>query len=185
MNSRNSNGRTPVTGRYRQLTPSMRRRSAGTREHNYNYKQLITVGLLPFLLGLFLILALARRPQPIAVVPNRELLDQPLSLTNCSELPQSAPPCNCTQAVQESQQLGSLAQTLPQATVDTVLGAANSTDPADQTVRVHAEPLPSLFLFVGVLSGRGYRHRRLAVRESWANLASQSGDATCRYVSPA
>ena len=157
----------------------MRRRSAGPRE--YNYKQLVTVGLLPFLLGLFLILALVRRPQSGASVPDRALLNQPVNSANCSQLPQPAPPCNCSQQGQQSQQLTALAQTLPQETVDTVLGAANSTDPAEQTVRVHAEPLPSLFLFVGILSGRGYRHRRLAVRESWANLASQSGDVTCRY----
>ena len=158
----------------------MRRRSAGPRE--YNYKQLVTVGLLPFLLGLFLILALVRRPQSGASVPDRALLNQPVNSANCSQLPQPAPPCNCSQQGQQSQQLAALAQTLPQETVDTVLGAANSTDPAEQTVRVHAEPLPSLFLFVGILSGRGYRHRRLAVRESWANLASQSGDVTCRYI---
>ena len=30
---------------------------------------------------------------------------------------------------------------------------------------------PAVFLFAGVLSGRGYRHRRLAVREAWADRA--------------
>jgi hypothetical protein len=30
---------------------------------------------------------------------------------------------------------------------------------------------PAAFLFAGVLSGRGYRHRRLAVREAWADSA--------------
>jgi len=30
---------------------------------------------------------------------------------------------------------------------------------------------PAVFLFAGVLSGRGYRHRRLAVREAWAHRA--------------
>ena len=29
----------------------------------------------------------------------------------------------------------------------------------------------AVFLFTGILSGRGYRHRRLAVRETWANKA--------------
>ena len=29
----------------------------------------------------------------------------------------------------------------------------------------------TVFLFAGVLSGRGYRHRRLAVREAWAQRA--------------
>lgn len=158
----------------------MRRRSAGPRETNY--KQLVTVGLVPFLVGLFLILAFVRRPHIAATVPDRALQDQPASFTNCSQLPQTAPPCNCSQQDQQNQQLTALAQTLPQETVDTVLGAANSTDPAEQTVRVHAEPLPSLFLFVGILSGRGYRHRRLAVRESWANLASHEGDAACRQA---
>lgn len=30
---------------------------------------------------------------------------------------------------------------------------------------------PAVFLFTGILSGRGFRHRRLAVREAWADRA--------------
>lgn len=43
-------------------------------------------------------------------------------------------------------------------------------------------PLQPLFLFVGVLSGRGYRHRRLAVREAWATEATKSGLVETRFV---
>lgn len=42
--------------------------------------------------------------------------------------------------------------------------------------------LPKLFLFVGVLSGRGYRHRRLAVRESWVGAAQLPPVSLCRFI---
>lgn len=46
--------------------------------------------------------------------------------------------------------------------LDQVLGAANASNAAAQTVRVNEDLLDNIFLFVGILSGRGYRHRRLA-----------------------
>lgn len=45
-----------------------------------------------------------------------------------------------------------------------------------------SQPRPDLLLFVGILSGRGYRHRRLAVRESWANRCQVPGVSVCRFI---
>ena len=190
----------------------MRRRSASGRDSGKTQLILATkIAVLPFVLGLVLILALYGRPQQLSgasSTPSRVLTAQPAPglASSCNLTAQPAPPCNCTQQGAQSQQLSALAGSLAQETVDKVLGAANSSDPAEQTVRVTGEPLPSLFLFVGILSGRGYRHRRLAVRwgscpahlpaaelarqtldtcvsrESWANLATQSGDAACRFI---
>jgi hypothetical protein len=42
--------------------------------------------------------------------------------------------------------------------------------------------LPQLFLFIGILSGRGYRHRRLAVREAWSNRAQVPGQVVARFI---
>ena len=42
--------------------------------------------------------------------------------------------------------------------------------------------LPKLFLFIGILSGRGYRHRRLAVREAWANQAQIPGQVVAKFI---
>ena len=39
-----------------------------------------------------------------------------------------------------------------------------------------------MLLFVGILSGRGYRHRRLAVREAWANQCQKPGVSVCRFM---
>jgi hypothetical protein len=39
-----------------------------------------------------------------------------------------------------------------------------------------------LFLFIGILSGRGYRHRRLAVRESWSGKAQIPGVVVSKFV---
>lgn len=44
------------------------------------------------------------------------------------------------------------------------------------------EQLPQLFLFIGILSGRGYRHRRLAVREAWSNKAQVPGQVVARFI---
>lgn len=42
--------------------------------------------------------------------------------------------------------------------------------------------LPKLFLFIGILSGRGYRHRRLAVREAWSNKAQIPGQVVSKFI---
>ena len=42
--------------------------------------------------------------------------------------------------------------------------------------------LPPLFLFIGILSGRGYRHRRLAVREAWATKAQIPGQVVAKFI---
>jgi hypothetical protein len=42
--------------------------------------------------------------------------------------------------------------------------------------------LPKVFLFIGVLSGRGYRHRRFAVREAWAGPAQLPPVTVARFV---
>ena len=42
--------------------------------------------------------------------------------------------------------------------------------------------LEPLFLFIGILSGRGYRHRRLAVREAWATRAQTPGLVISKFI---
>ena len=46
---------------------------------------------------------------------------------------------------------------------------------APLTMQVNEDTLEDVLLFVGILSGRGYRHRRLAVREAWANQCQKPG----------
>ena len=41
---------------------------------------------------------------------------------------------------------------------------------------------PKIFMFIGILSGRGYRHRRLAVREAWANRAQVPGETVAKFI---
>jgi hypothetical protein len=45
-----------------------------------------------------------------------------------------------------------------------------------------AGQLPRIFLFIGILSARGYRHRRLAVREAWANKAQTPGQVVAKFI---
>jgi len=39
-----------------------------------------------------------------------------------------------------------------------------------------------LFLFVGILSGRGFRHRRTAARTAWTKAAQQPGLVVCKFI---
>lgn len=148
-----------------------------TAREQSSCRTLVVVGVLPFCLGLFLIFALFKYRQ----TPVQRTFDTQAASASC---PPAAgnPPCNCSSVASESARLNQLAAQLSQESVHKVLRAANSTDPGDQTVRVNSVTLPSVFLFVGILSGRGYRHRRLAVREAWANLAQESGEAVCRFI---
>ena len=65
--------------------------------------------------------------------------------------------CNCTREVADADDMKRLGGVLTKGSLEKVLGAANSSDPHKQTVRVNEDALPSTFLFIGVLSGRGYR----------------------------
>lgn len=67
-------------------------------------------------------------------------------------------------------------------------GAAASATPSATAVpalsSLGAAPagLPPLFLFVGILSGRGYRHRRLAVRDSWARGTQNEPESVAKFI---
>eukprot|EP00887_Chlorella_sp_A99_P007749 scaffold20.g7749.t1 len=63
---------------------------------------------------------------------------------------------------------------------DAAVGVAGSTLGDDAPPAGAA--LPELFLFIGILSGRGYRHRRLAVREAWASRAQVPGLVVCKFI---
>ncbi|CAL5223668.1 g6216 [Coccomyxa viridis] len=75
-----------------------------------------------------------------------------------------------------------LANKVSSTTVENILDAASSNDPSEKTVRVNEDTLEDVLLFVGILSGRGYRHRRLAVREAWANQCQKPGVSVCRFM---
>jgi hypothetical protein len=54
-------------------------------------------------------------------------------------------------------------------------GAAGGSQPGEK-------PLEDILLFIGALSGRGYQHRRLAVRDAWAAQGQMPGVCVCRFV---
>ena len=134
--------------------------------------------VLPFVVGLLLVLSLFQfrtsTPGYGTSDPRRLLTQQGQSCAHCK-----CPPASSTA---EADIGARLAGTLTTQTAAAVLDAANSTDPALQTIRVNEDSLESLFLFIGVLSGRGYRHRRLAVREAWANKAQVPGISAARFI---
>ena len=116
-------------------------------------KTVFCVGVLPFSAGLLLIFVLFKSA-PLGV-HHRSLQE-----TQHSPEPSTCPPsstCNCSQNLTGSDDLRHLEGALTKTSLDKVLGAANSSDPQEQTVRINEDVLPSTFLFVGVLSGRGYR----------------------------
>lgn len=132
-------------------------------------RTIFCVGVLPFSLGLLLIFALFKSA-PLGL-PHRSLQEEDLPLQEPIPCPQH-PPCNCTQEVANSTDLKNLDGALTRNSLNKVLGAANSSDPQEQIVRINEDSLPSIFLFVGVLSGRGYRYVPSSAREAASFLAT-------------
>lgn len=137
--------------------------------------------VLPFIVGLLLVLSIFQfRSASFRYGSSdpRRLLTQSARVDSLRRACES---CKCPPGGQ-SDLASKLAGTLTSQTAAAVLDAANSTEPALQTVRVNEDSLESLFLFIGVLSGRGYRHRRLAVREAWGNRAQVPGISAARFI---
>lgn len=55
-------------------------------------------------------------------------------------------------------------------------------DPTRKGPLAPASSLPKVFLFIGILSGRGYRHRRLAVREAWSAGGNHPPAVVSKFV---
>lgn len=60
--------------------------------------------------------------------------------------------------------------------------SSSSTDPTRKGPLAPASSLPKVFLFIGILSGRGYRHRRLAVREAWSAGGNHPPAVVSKFV---
>ena len=137
-------------------------RSRQLRRTGPSCKTVFWVGLVPFTLGLLTILAIFKAAPPVHLRQLRETRTTAASTgADCTQQTQPRPePCNCKETA-DSQDLSRLQGALTRDSVTKVLDAANSSDPHTQTVRVNEDALPSIFLFVGVLSGRGYRYRQL------------------------
>ena len=114
------------------------------------------VGVLPFSLGLLLIFVFFKAA-PLSL-HHRSLREEDQPVAGPLTCPQPTE-CNCSSSVADSGDLKSLEGALTKSSLNKVLGAANSSDPQEQTVRINEDVLPSVFLFVGVLSGRGYRYK--------------------------
>lgn len=64
--------------------------------------------------------------------------------------------------------------------VSGVVGSAIAN--AKGTANQISSPSESVMLFIGILSGRGYRHRRQAVRDAWASKCQVQGVSACRFI---
>lgn len=125
-------------------------------------KRVLLAAVLPFLFGILLVFALyysttgskqARRFLEQTSVGNQDNFAPGLGGVNTK-------PCSLNSGSTElasAEDVRLLDGALTKDSIKKVLGAANSTDPEKQTVRVNEDALPSIFMFVGVLSGRGYR----------------------------
>lgn len=122
-----------------------------------------------FIFGLLSVKYLvARTAYPPALIR----LSQPFPPSLCPPQPESA--CNCTEP-------------LNQATKDVPVSVQSSdlrseSKEEGKSSETPHQPLAEVLLFVGILSGRGYRHRRLAVREAWANRCQLVGVSICRFI---
>ena len=137
-------------------------RSRGARK-SVACKTVFWVGVLPFLLGLAFIYTLYKAGSFSLQQHSSRSLGEEYSAAKSSACPQPAA-CNCTAEIADPTDLKTLEGALIKSSLNKVLGAANSSDPQEQTVRINEDVLPSVFLFVGVLSGRGYRSVLLVVK---------------------
>lgn len=149
----------------------------------------IAVGIVtPALVGLLVISLLrshAELPDNVRQLSElaRDPLDQHLVASNSlNQLSDTRLPFVNT--VLSSAQGGSLSeqQAGKRSAPDKAEAEASSTGLTAQEVLVNEDTLPSLFLFSGILSGRGYRHRRLAVREAWANKAQIANVSVAKFI---
>ena len=172
---------------------------AGRGGGGVSARTVVLAGLLPFLFGLASIAAFVRHYRAVGL-PLRQARAasggaaadaEPGGAQRAGCPPPgggAAAACNCSEwRPGRAEAAGSadvlrLAGRVSKTSVGAVLDAANATDPAQQSVRVNEDTLEDVFLFVGILSGRGYRHRRLAVREAWANRCQVSGVSVCRFI---
>jgi hypothetical protein len=148
-----------------------RRRSPGSLTFARNFFVLISC----FLLGLFSIRLLKGR-----VLTGSTLLhlSPEGSLRRCQTLSLASGNCNCT-ADSAGTSPPPVPSSNPKPLVQNPDGKAEGTGVlAEKSL----QPLEDVLLFVGILSGRGYRHRRLAVRESWANKCQVAGVSVCRFI---
>lgn len=115
-----------------------------------------------------------RRLSEVVLDPHDQSLEFPLSL---SEQTNGKPPGDDTVSALQGSVLGQEASQKSPSEAE-----ASSTGLTAQEVLANEDSLPSLFLFSGILSGRGYRHRRLAVREAWANKAQIANVSVARFI---
>lgn len=79
----------------------------------------------------------------------------------------------CGKAASKQKTIGSL---------DAVSGVVSSAGSNRATANQISSPSESVTLFIGILSGRGYRHRRQAVRDAWASKCQVQGVSACRFI---
>ena len=142
----------------------------------HSNRNVVAAVLVPFVLGILVVVTLSRSHHlPDGLSGNSPRLDQDPPTT--SSLSQA------TVAEALGSQTGwaleqSAASLQSKQAFPGFEGQQQAGTQQDNTAAVLTQPKPQLFLFIGVLSGRGYRHRRLAVREGWANRAQHVANGT-------
>ncbi len=126
-------------------------------------RRVLLFGVLPFVAGIWLVLITFRHQG----LPGRlrPAVAQTLSLRqNCSQaLAGGACDCGDGTAAGNVSAAAALASRLGGGMLESVLGGRNGSAAAGGQA-AGGDALENIFLFVGILSGRGYRHRRLAGR---------------------
>ena len=105
------------------------------------------------------------------LIVSTTVTEQPCPSVNCTSV------CNrlkCRNPTLKQRTIGALDA------VSGVVGSAVADVKA--TANQISSPSESVTLFIGILSGRGYRHRRQAVRDAWASKCQVQGVSACRFV---
>ena len=156
----------------------MGRRAPHVTSRNNN-RNVVAAVLVPFVLGILVVITLSRSHHlPDGLSGNSPRLDQDppttssLSQATVAQALGSQTGWSLERSAQKAASLQS------KQAVPGFEGQQQAGTQEENTAAKLTQPKPQLFLFIGVLSGRGYRHRRLAVREGWANQAQHVANGT-------
>lgn len=161
---------------------------AGSRHRRYSpnrnsARRVLCAAVLPFVIGFLLVVTFYRNSSSDSAEVLKSLSDglpepQPARISRSN--PGSGTPLNL--GSDPSLLRGSKGAGAATAVVKATGSEAKGSSADDSSSTAQPASRPELFLFIGILSGRGYRHRRLAVREAWANRAQAEPVTIARFV---
>ena len=112
-----------------------------------------------------------------------QIIQQQELIVSTTVTEKACPSVNCTSVCNRLKCGKSTLKQITTGSLDAVSGVVGSAVAnLKATANQISSPSESVMLFIGILSGRGYRHRRQAVRDAWASKCQVQGVSACRFI---